>query len=56
MKILTDEMIDILTDAMDTYVEARDTNIVRYADRLFATLDTVLSIAEVRDGTTGTEE
>lgn len=49
MKILTDKMIDILTDAMDTYIEATDHNIVRYADRLFATLDTVLSIAEVKD-------
>ena len=46
MKILTDEMVNLLRDAMDGYAEADDKNALRYADRLFATVEAVLTMAK----------
>ena len=45
MKLLTDEMIQVLRDAMDAYAEASNENSMRYADRLFATVYTILESA-----------
>ena len=46
MKILTDEMVNLLRESMDAYVESNEHNAIRYADRMFATVEAVLSLAE----------